>query len=142
MPEVLHRLLIVEDNEADVFLIRKALEEYAIPAIVTVVSDGEGAAALCDSREPDSIPEAIILDLDLPRIDGLEVLARMRASVSFARIPVMVFTSSPAPGDRYRAESMGNVRYVEKSINLDAYVRDVGDNVNAMLGRAAHRAGS
>ena len=66
-------ILVVEDNDGDVFLIKKALRDYDIPATVTVCADGESALRQVDP-ETGSPPDAIILDLAIPRIEGIEVL--------------------------------------------------------------------
>jgi chemotaxis family two-component system response regulator Rcp1 len=127
-----YRLLLVEDNDADALLIDKALSRYEIPVQLTVCRDGESALRLIDSAGA-AVPDAIILDLSVPRVPGLDVLRNLRNRPDFADTPVMIFTSSPSPADRHRVQSLGRVRYVEKPSGLDKFLRTVGENVKLML---------
>src|SRR6202040_272039 len=77
MTDTVHRLLVIEDNDADVFLIKRALQENNIPAEVTVCSDGEAAVRTLNSIEMEHPPDAIIIDLALPLIEGLDVLRKI-----------------------------------------------------------------
>ncbi|HUA85607.1 MAG TPA: response regulator [Bryobacteraceae bacterium] len=126
------RLLLVEDNTADVILIEKALRSYQLPVEVTVCGDGESAIRLIDSPEA-SVPDAMILDLSVPRVPGLDVLRNVLSRPRFAGTPVMVFTSSPSPADKHRVQLLGSVRYVQKPSGLDNFLRTVAENVKSML---------
>lgn len=128
-----YRLLVIEDSDADVFLIRKALVESRIPAAVQVCSDGEAALRVIGSAEAAEIPDAIVLDLALPRVPGIDVLRNLSKRPAFAGVPVMVFTSSPSPADRHQAEMAGRVRYVQKPTGLNEFLHAVSENVKAML---------
>lgn len=127
-----YSLLLIEDNDGDVFLIRKAIEDYGIPAEMTVCSDGESALRLIDSTDSPDI-DAIILDLAIPRIEGLDVLRAIASRPFWVEVPVMVFTSSPSPGDKRRVQLLGHARYVQKPTSLDGFLREIGENVSAML---------
>ena len=140
MREVTLRLLLVEDNEGDVFLIKRALREYSIPAELTVCSDGECAARFINSPQSCPPPDAVILDLSIPRIDGLDLLRIIRNKPSWAHTPVMVFTSSPSPSDQHRVQLLDGVRFIRKPTGLNAFLRAVGDNVQGMLSEAVTRA--
>jgi CheY-like chemotaxis protein len=137
MVEKLNRLLIVEDNDADVFLIKRALEENQIPADVTVCSNGEAAVSLLNSPEMQTPPDAIIVDLALPRLEGLEVLRRILHHPAFVGTPIMVFTSSPSPADKHRVELLAGARYVQKPSGLDTYLRLIDENVRSMFAESA-----
>jgi CheY-like chemotaxis protein len=128
----LQRLLIIEDNEADVYLIKRALHHHQISAQVTVCNDGEAAVQFLASAEMET-PDAIILDLALPRVEGLEVLRQILSSPALVGTPIMIFTSSPAPADKHRAELLSRARYVQKPSGIDSFFREVGENVKAML---------
>lgn len=131
MANSLYQLLVIEDNDADVYLIKKALRDHGIPVAVTVCADGHSAAeAIANPHEP---PDAVILDLALPQVDGLDLLRSILNRPSMVGTPVMVFTSSPSPGDRHRVELLGGVRYVQKPSGLSNFLRTVSENVNAML---------
>jgi CheY-like chemotaxis protein len=135
----LYRLLVVEDNAGDVFLIKKALEEYGIPATVTVCGDGESAVRLIDSLNGGPVPHAIVLDLSLPRMQGVDVLRTILGRPALAGTPIMVFTSSPSPADKHRIKLMAGVRYLQKPTGLDNFLREVGGTIKTMLADGAAR---
>ena len=87
-------VLIVEDNPTDILLIQEALRSAGVEPQAVVFSDGDEAFHYID--RPDSlVPEVAILDLHLPKRDGSEVLARMRANSRFRRVPAIILSSSP-----------------------------------------------
>jgi two-component system response regulator len=93
-------ILLVEDSPADVYLIREALTSHGVSADVRWVDNGEAAVQVLDSLEahPDrEIPALVLLDLNLPRVNGLEVLQRLRAGSRCGGLPVLVLTSTDAP---------------------------------------------
>jgi len=136
-------LLVIEDNDADVFLIKRALQVHNIPAEVTVCGDGETAERTLNSLEINNPPDAIIIDLALPQIDGIDVLRKILHRPAYVGTPIMVFTSSPSPADRQRVELLTGTRYVQKPSGLDDFLREVAENVRSMLARpdAAKRDG-
>ena len=100
------RVLLVEDDADHVFLVRRALRDLAGVAVtVEVAGDGEQAVRrLAQARfEPGGLPQLVLLDLKMPRMDGLEVLGRIRADEATQRLPVVVLTSSEVQqlGDRW-----------------------------------------
>jgi CheY-like chemotaxis protein len=92
------RIILVEDNPADVFLIEEALRAHEVSFEITWVRDGEQAIALIDRGETNN-PELFLLDLNLPRVDGRDVLAKIRRTPGLAKIPVIIMTSSDSPQD-------------------------------------------
>jgi len=134
MTDALHSLLVIEDNDGDVFLIKRSLQENNIPVDVTVCSDGESAVRLLNSLEmTERSPDAIIIDLSIPRIDGLDVLHKILHRPAYVGTPIMVFTSSPSPSDKHRVELLAGARYVQKPSGLDNFLREVAENVKSML---------
>src|SRR5215472_9645932 len=133
MADPLQRLLVIEDNDADVFLIKRALLENNISVDVTVCKDGESAVHLLNSPEMESPPDAIIIDLALPRIEGLDVLRKILHRPAYVGTPIMVFTSSPSPSDKHRIELLTGARYVQKPSGLQNFLREVAENVKSML---------
>jgi CheY-like chemotaxis protein len=113
-------ILIVEDNAADAFLTRMALLEHNPNAAVTIVDDGEPAIAHLDGSATGPDVDLIVLDLNLPRIDGLTVLQWVRENPRTAGIPVLVLSSSPA--DAYGGIAGEATKYVEKPGTLDEYL--------------------
>jgi DNA-binding response OmpR family regulator len=136
MTHTLHRLLIIEDNDGDVFLIKRALQENNIPAEVTVCSDGEAAVRTLNSLEIENPPDAIIIDLALPKLDGLDVLRKILHRPAYVGTPIMVFTSSPSPSDKHRVELLTDALYVQKPSGLDNFLREVAENVKSMFARS------
>jgi two-component system, chemotaxis family, response regulator Rcp1 len=132
-PEKRYRLLVVEDNPGDIFLIKKALRDQEIPAEVTVCSDGERAIRLIDSMQAGALPDAIILDLALPRAGGIDVLRTLTFRPSFVDVPIMIFTSSPSLADKKRVQLLNRVRYIQKPTGVDNFLNEVSQNVKAML---------
>ena len=133
MSDTLHSLLVIEDNAGDVFLIKRALRESNIPAEVIVCSDGEAAIQTLNSLEAERPPDAIIIDLALPRVEGLEVLRQILNRPAYVGTPIMVFTSSPSPSDKHRVELLIGARYVQKPSGLDNFLREVAVNVKSMF---------
>ena len=111
------RVLLVEDDEDHVFLVRRALADLAGAEVtVEVACDGEQAVErLARSRfSPGGPPQLVLLDLKMPRMDGLEVLRRIRADEAAARLPVVVLTSSEHQDDREEALRLGATWFVCK----------------------------
>jgi chemotaxis family two-component system response regulator Rcp1 len=120
------RVLLVEDNEADVRLTREALREAGDAVRLSAVGDGEQALAFL--RRQDGYagvprPDLVLLDLNLPRKNGLEVLEEMRADPELAAIPVIVLTSSAAASDVAACYSRGANAFVVKPLELDEFMR-------------------
>jgi two-component system response regulator len=111
------KVLLVEDDQDHVFLIRRALADLAGVAVtVEVAGDGEHAMErLARSRfEPGGPPQLVLVDLKMPRMDGLEVLRRIRAAESTHDLPVVVLTSSERQEDREEALREGATWFVCK----------------------------
>ena len=117
-------ILLVEDNPGDVRLMREALSPTGSKKLV-VVEDGEQAIRFLRRANPyaDSPrPDLIFLDLNLPRKDGREVLAEIKADTSLRRIPVIVLTTSEADRDVHRVYDLHANCYVRKPTDLDDYL--------------------
>lgn len=119
MPEI----LLAEDNPADVYLIREALKEHGIDSPVHVVWDGKEVLQFIE--EANSAAHRlglIILDLNLPRHDGIEVLQRLRETEGLSHVPVVVLTSSDSPRDRVVASEFGATCYLRKPFSLEQFL--------------------
>ena len=129
-------ILLVDDNPADVELLRRALIVAELDCTMTVLEDGAEALAFLRRQEdqPDGrVPDLIVLDLNLPKNDGLEVLEALRASRTFASAPVAVMSSSAEPRERAKIEQFGIGRYITKPADLDEFLR-VGFILKELLG--------
>jgi len=130
----MQRILLAEDNPADVYLIREALREHGVECSMQVASDGREVLTLIagdNSAAADEF-ELIILDLNLPRHDGIEILERLRESTRMAHVPVVVLTSSDSPQDRLVATHLGARRYLRKPSSLEQFL-DLGSVFKALL---------
>jgi two-component system response regulator len=127
------RVLLVEDDPDHVFLVRRALADLAGAAVtVEVAGDGEQAVErLARSRfEAGGPPQLVLLDLKMPRMDGLEVLGRIRADEATRDLPVVVLTSSERREDREEAVARGATWFVGKPADgrrFRAEVQQLGD---------------
>jgi chemotaxis family two-component system response regulator Rcp1 len=118
------KLLIVDDNPADVGLVREALAASALHSQINSVGDGVEAMAFLNGREKFTNavrPDLVILDLNLPRKDGLAVLAAMKAGPDLRRIPVVIFSTSQLRKDIVRSYELGANCYVCKPGNLNEF---------------------
>ncbi|WP_202318752.1 response regulator [Archaeoglobus neptunius] len=109
------RILLVEDNPDDIFMIKRAFEKAGIVNPVDVVEDGERAIEYLNSYSP----VLILLDLKLPRISGFEVLEWIKTREKLRRIPVVVLTSSRNGRDVNRAYDLGANSYIVKPVRFE-----------------------
>ncbi|HUE24908.1 MAG TPA: response regulator [Bryobacteraceae bacterium] len=125
------RIVIAEDSCPDVVLVKAALRAAGLAAELTVFPDGEQCARyLKAGHEP---PDAIILDLHLPLIEGLELLRAVRRDPRFDRVPVAMLTSSAQPEDRRTSLNLGASAFITKPCSLEGYLSAVGSAIHAML---------
>lgn len=121
-------ILHVEDEDASAFLFRTALQEAGYWIAVYRVSNGEEALAFlhkAGAYEHAERPTLVVLDLNLPRIDGLGVLSRLRADESLRSIPSVVLSTSGSMSDREKSLALGARRYIVKPGNFDELVEAV-----------------
>jgi CheY-like chemotaxis protein len=129
------RVLVVEDNPADVELLRWALDGAGVFCDITVLEDGGEALAFIQQNGKyanRTLPDLAIVDLNLPKYDGLELVSAMRSSPGFSSVPVAVLSSSSSPSDLSRMEEYNVDRYITKPPNLDDYLQ-IGFVVKELL---------
>ena len=119
-------ILLAEDNPGDVLLVRQALDEHKIGHELRVFRDGADAISYVgcigtSSKAP--CPDLILLDINLPKADGPQVLRELRKNPQCAHTPVIMVTSSDAQRDRAQAAELGVARYFKKPSDLDEYLR-------------------
>ncbi|MEZ3143068.1 response regulator [Halobaculum sp. MBLA0143] len=115
-------ILLVEDNPGDVRLTELALEEVGISHDLQVVKDGKAAVERLRGSESDPGPDLVLLDLDLPRLHGTEVLEELKSDPELRRLPVIVLTSSTADADVRASYDRHANAYVEKPADVDDFV--------------------
>ena len=126
-----HDILLVEDNPDDVELTRLAFAEAGAPHRLHVLSDGAEAVDYLlrrgrhAAREAADLPALVLLDLNLPRLDGREVLQAIRADDATRCLPVVVLTTSAEPGDVDKAYALGANSYIQKPVEFERFVEVV-----------------
>ena len=121
------RILLVEDSPSDVRLIREALKEAAVPVQITVARDGVEATDLLQQVASGlaNRPDLVLLDLNLPRKNGREVLAEVKGSAKLKQIPVLIMTSSKSDEDIAQAYELNANCYITKPADLAEYINVV-----------------
>ena len=118
-------LLVVEDNPADVALLRYALTTSAVPVSLYAVEDGAAALAFLQHQEPYTTapsPHLLLLDVNLPKQHGHEVLAEIKADPQLKPLPVIMFSNSADPEDIARSYQLGANAYLTKPSTLEDYL--------------------
>jgi CheY-like chemotaxis protein len=126
----MRRILLVEDDAKDVELTLTALEEYNLANDVVVAQDGEEALDYLYCRSsfagrPDGNPAVLLLDLKLPKLDGLEVLQQIKSDENLKMIPVVVLTSSREEKDMVTSYQLGVNAYVVKPVDFHEFVNAI-----------------
>ena len=118
------KVLLVEDNPADADLTRETLEMSKLTIELEVAIDGVEALRYLRGEgeySGSTVPDLILLDLNLPRMDGKQFLAELRADKTFRNIPVVILTTSDAESDVVQGYSLGANCYVTKPVDLSAF---------------------
>jgi DNA-binding response OmpR family regulator len=125
---------MVEDNLADALLVREAIGAEGLPLEVLAASDGEMAISFVERAEQDPdapSPDAVLLDINLPKVDGFDVLRRIRASERFKNLPVIVLSSSDSLADRTEGAKLG-AGYFRKRPDYEEFLK-IGAVVRRLL---------
>jgi CheY-like chemotaxis protein len=127
----MNEILLVEDNPDDVELTRRAFRKSNVTSEIVVAHDGIEAldylfaTGVHDAREAAPLPQLVLLDLKLPRLDGLQVLERLRAHPKTRLLPVVILTSSTEPRDLVGGYSLGANSYIRKPVDFQEFVETV-----------------
>ena len=114
-------ILLIEDNPSDVDLTRRALEKSRIANELVVAEDGEAALEYLWREGTDELPALALLDLNLPKLSGLEVLRRIRADARTRRLPVVILTSSKEEQDLAAGYDLGVNSYIRKPVDFKQF---------------------
>jgi CheY-like chemotaxis protein len=129
------QILLAEDNQADVTLIRYALSAHGIENELHVAMDGEAALqffAIMGSTGHPPCPDLLLLDLNLPKVDGAEILTEFRKHPACSNTPVIVVSSSGGERDRERVSALGVSGYFQKPSDLDEFLK-LGEVVREVI---------
>jgi CheY-like chemotaxis protein len=124
-----YQILLVEDNDDDIQLTLRAFRKGDLVSTVTVVRDGVEALDYLlakgeyAARNPDVLPDLVLLDIKLPRVDGVQVLQRLRSHPRTMLIPIVILTSSAEPKDLLTCYTLGANSYVRKPIDFQQFTR-------------------
>jgi len=132
-------LLVVDDDAGDVLMIEEALAANDVPSELHVVSDGVEALAFLRREDPHADaprPHLILLDLNMPRMDGREVLAAVKGDEELRSIPVVVLTTSALDEDVLRSYQLRANAFVTKPVDLDQFTKIV-QQIESFYGRTA-----
>lgn len=113
------RILLIEDDADDIELLRDALELNAVNCKIDVVREGDKAIPFLENSHPP--PHVIVMDFNLPKLHGREILSQIRASENLSAIPLMVLTTSASPDDMKYAFSMGANKFVTKPNTMQGF---------------------
>jgi len=134
-PSVPIRIAVIEDNPTDMYILQKVLEKAQLHFVIDHLEDSEEAIRFL-LRQGKYLhapsPDLIILDLNMPRVSGAEVMARIREDPIIQTIPVIVLTTSDTLEDKRQMAELGVVRYLTKSSNLADYLI-IGETIKEFL---------
>ncbi|GAA4579680.1 response regulator [Micromonospora coerulea] len=131
------RILVVDDDPGDVLMIEEALEDSDVDKVIDVVNDGQEAMEFLrrEGRHTDARrPDMILLDLNMPRMDGRQVLGEVKQDEDLRTIPIVVLTTSNADTDIVGSYTLQANAYVTKPIDLDDF-NDVVRRIDEFFGR-------
>ncbi|MEV4202544.1 response regulator [Micromonospora globbae] len=131
------RILVVDDDPGDVLMIEEALQDSEVEKIIDVVGDGQEAMEFLrrEGRHSDAVrPDVILLDLNMPRMDGRQVLGEVKQDEDLRTIPIVVLTTSNADTDVLGSYTLQANAYVTKPIDLDDF-NDVVHRIDEFFGR-------
>ena len=116
-------VMLVDDNPADIELTKDTLEEGKLRLSIVTAADGQYALERLDANleRGEPLPDLILLDLNMPRLDGREFLTQLRKREEFKALPVVVLTSSDAEQDIVRSYALGANCYVNKPVGLEQF---------------------
>ena len=118
------RILLIEDNPADVLLLKKALRQATLDFQLFLLEDGEQATRFLERHpHPEADFDLVLLDLNLPRVDGEAVLRKLRHNERFADVPVILWSSVATPPNRSMLQELRVARFINKPISLDEFLK-------------------
>jgi CheY-like chemotaxis protein len=133
------RILLVEDNSGDEFLILDAFEQASYPHQIEVARDGEAAIERLEPKSAGAgadLPDLVLLDLNLPRLDGRDVLKAIKTHAELRHIPVLMLTTSSAPRDVQDCYDLHANAFLTKPFRVEEY-ENIVESIGAFWFRAA-----
>lgn len=118
-------ILLVEDDPADAELTMRALRRHRLVNKIHWVKDGEQALQYMDGARGATLPKLVLLDLKMPKVDGMEVLRKLKGSEATQSVPVVIMTSSNEEKDVVESYNLGANSYIVKPVNFEAFLDTV-----------------
>jgi CheY-like chemotaxis protein len=129
------RVVLIEDNPADVLLVREAIRERGLAVeLISYADVPEAISGLGNPGNP--LPDAILMDLNLPRGEGMTIIKTLRASERLRDVPLAILTSSQSPRDLEQAQRLHVHWYIHKPSTLNEFLTTVGDAISDLLDSA------
>ncbi len=117
------KILLVEDNPGDIELVRISFEDARIINSMSIISDGQQAIDFFEKG--DDLPEIVLLDINLPKVDGLEILQKIRSLDHSKHIPVIMLTSSEADTDIKKSYAKKANYFISKPVNFEKFYQTI-----------------
>lgn len=124
-------ILLIEDDIDDIDLLKDALNEKEVSYQMEVIMEGDKVYSYLESVE--DLPEIIVMDLNLPKIGGKEILMEIKSSFTFTEIPIIVLTTSSAKEDIDYCNSMGISKYITKPATIEGWDATINSIINVAL---------
>jgi DNA-binding response OmpR family regulator len=125
------RIVLIEDDMDDVELLHEALESRNVPFLMKVIKDGSAAITFCEEHT-DFFPDIIVMDFNLPRVHGKDVIAKIRCNEKFAHVPILVLSTSSAIEDMAYANKAGADKYLVKPATIEA-IQETVETIVSMV---------
>ncbi len=118
------RILLIDDNDADVYLLRRALQKAGLATECTVLKDGEEGLTFANGHGDSAPqPDLVVLDLNMPKSGGAAVLHAMKGNPALSQVPVVVMSSSASPGEQAVIAELGAAKYLTKPPDLAGFMK-------------------
>ena len=117
-------ILLIEDDELDVISVKRTLAKLAIPHEIFIAGNGKEAVDYLDAKANDELPDVILLDLNMPKMNGIEFLQNIRPQVRYKDLKVFVMTTSNETSDRSRTQELGISGYIIKPMSYTDNVKN------------------
>jgi len=126
------RIVLIEDDADDVELLQESLATHKVDYAMTVIKDGSAAIQFCDTAE--FLPDIIIMDFNLPKVHGRDVIDKIRCNEKFSQVPILILSTSSSKEDINYAYEVGADQYLVKPATIEA-IKQTVDTIVQLAGR-------
>ena len=118
-------ILLVEDDELDIISVQRTLSKLALPYELIIANNGKEAIDILEKLKEKSLPDVVMLDLNMPRMNGIEFLKKIRSNERYQELKVFVMTTSNDTADRIKTQEMGISGYIIKPMSYTGNIKNV-----------------